>query len=293
MNRSCGDDSLASVAPVEQSAAGNDRGKPIQSVDRALDILEALAEARRGLSLRECSQQVGINTSTCHHILATLIRRGYVAQDSRSREYLLGNGIPELGEVRTRQFDWVSQTMPGLDELNEVTSEAVHLAIIQAGELVTLAKLPSRHAVRVDSGIVGKSNAAHATATGKVILAFMGETERRALLACRGFPRFTPQTICDPGQLEAELNRIREQGIAYDREEFQPGVVCIAAPIRNHTGQVIASVSCSMPLMRAGRGLEARVRDLVVSATAKISARLGYSQRFSAPCVGESRSQRL
>jgi IclR family acetate operon transcriptional repressor len=247
----------------------------IKSVDRALDLMEALSRATASLTLSELSAETGLNPSTCHHLVATLMARGYVGQNTRTREYALGNKIFELSDARARQFDLIEIAMPALRDLNRATSEAVHLAFIQAHELVTVAQLDSLHAVKVDSGFAGKSNAAHATASGKAILAWLPESEQHAIFEAKGMEAFTEHTITDVEALQAELALVRRHGYAQDREEFQPGVICIGAAIRNHTGGVIASISCSTPTMRAtDDGLEALI-ELVRQTAETLSQEMG------------------
>jgi len=247
----------------------------IKSVDRALDLLEALSRSGGNLTLSELSSQTGLNNSTCHHLVATMMTRGYIGQNPRTKEYALGNKIFDLSEARARQFDFVDVAMPTLRSLNQETGEAVHLAIIQARELVTVAKLDSLHAVKVDSGFAGKSNAAHATAGGKAILAWLPESEQSAIVDAKGMEAFTEHTVTDLDRLRGELALVRRHGYAQDREEFQPGVVCIGAAIRNHTGGIVASISCSTPTMRAS---DERLTDLierVKKTAAELSQELG------------------
>ena len=173
----------------------------IKSVDRALDLMEALSRSGGSLTLSELSARTGLNASTCHHLVATLVARGYAGQNSRTREYALGNKIFELSDARARQFDLLDVAMPALRDLNRKTSEAVHLALIQARELVTVAQLDSLHAVKVDSGFAGKSNAAHATACGKAILAWLPESEQWAIIDAKGMEAFTEHTVTDLEEL--------------------------------------------------------------------------------------------
>jgi IclR family transcriptional regulator, acetate operon repressor len=247
----------------------------IRSVARALDLLETLSTPVGGLTLSELSAQTGLNISTCHHLLATMVARGYVSQNPRSKEYVLGNKIFELSDARARQFNLIEVAMPRLKELNHATGEAVHLAVLQARDLVTVSALESRHAVKVDSGMIGKSNAAHATAVGKAILAWLPDSEFAAIIAAKGMERFTPQTICDENALKEQLRLVRRHGFAEDREEFQPGVICIGAAIRDHTGGVIASLSCSTPMMRASDGVLAELTDRVMASAQELSQELG------------------
>jgi IclR family acetate operon transcriptional repressor len=262
-------DLRASDAPRERASG------TIRSVDRALDILEVLTRSGGALALSEISARTGLNASTCHHLLATLMARGYIGQNGRNREYMIGNKVFDLADARARQFSLVEVAMPRLRALNEETREAVHLAVIQARELITVAKLDSLHAVKVDSGFVGKSNAAHATASGKAILAWLPEAELTAIATAKGLERFTENTVTDIEALRAELALVRRHGFAQDREEFQPGVICIGAAIRNHTGGVIASVSCSTPTMRASDEGLAKVTELVKATAAALSQELG------------------
>jgi IclR family acetate operon transcriptional repressor len=165
---------------------------------------------------------------------------------------------------------------PAVLRLAEATGEAVHLATMQGCELVTLLKVASTQAVRVDTGAVGKSQAAHATATGKALIAWWPAQQLEALLARAALRRFTERTITDPARLIAHLARVRRLGFAEDIEEFQPGVRCIGAPVRDAGGEVRAAVSCSMPTMRADRRNTQRVRTMVQACVDTISQQLGH-----------------
>jgi len=250
-------------------------GRKIQSVERALLMLEILAEADGEVRLNEIARKMDLNVSTCHSILNTMVDRGFVAKSSKDRSYFLGNKIVELSGSRMRQFDLTAIAMDALRQLNENTGETVHLAALQGDELVTLAQLDSRHVIRVVSGTGGKSEAVHATATGKSILAWLPESEVDRILMKTGMTRFTDKTITQRSELIEELRLVRRNGFAIDREEFQPGVVCIGAAIRNHAGAVIGSFSCSLPSMR-GNDEELQSIELEVKAAARrISDNLG------------------
>jgi IclR family transcriptional regulator, acetate operon repressor len=268
----------STLQDIELINTPRDAARPattIKSVERALDLMEALSRSGGSLTLSELSADTGLNNSTCHHLVSTLMTRGYIGQNPRTREYALGNKVFDLSDARARQFDFVDVAMPVLRELNQKTGEAVHLAIIQARELVTVAKLDSLHAVKVDSGFAGKTNAAHATASGKAILAWLPESEQRAIVDARGMEAFTADTVTDLDTLRAELALVRRHGYAQDNEEFQPGVVCIGAAIRNHTGGVIASISCSTPTMRASEERSAELIERIKQAAATLSQELG------------------
>ena len=131
-----------------------------------------------------------------------------------------------------------------IDRINQVTGETVHLAVLQADNIVTLVKREARHAVRVDSGMVGRSDAPHATATGKAMIAWLPEDQIRRMLPADGLKRFTDKTIVDFDTLIEELRHVRRNGFAIDREEFQPGVICIGSAIRDHAGAVVGAIIC-------------------------------------------------
>lgn len=265
--------------PVAVTAKGNGgaRGErhSIQSVDRALRLLETIAEMGGEATLTELAGRTQLNISTCHHLLATLLKWGFVAKIPGRRSYALGARILYLGHACLQQVDLPRRAQPYIDRINQTTGETVHLAVLQGDVLVTLVKRDARHAVRVDTGTLGNSDAAHASATGKAMLAWLPEDEIRRIVGTHGMTAFTPNTVSDFSELIEALRLVRRNGYAIDREEFQPGVVCIGAAIRNHTGAVVGAISASTPTMRASDSHLAQMRDEVVAATRALSAELG------------------
>jgi IclR family acetate operon transcriptional repressor len=245
----------------------------IQSVDRALLLLETIAELGGECTLTELSTRTRLNISTCHHLLATLAQRGFVAK-GRGRSYALGARILVLGHA-CLQVDLPRRAEPLIERINRATGETVHLAVRQGDQIVTLLKREARHAVRVDTGGLGNSDAPHATATGKAMLAWLPEDEIRRILDARGMTAFTPNTITDFATLIEALRLVRRNGFAMDREEFQPGVICIGSAIRDHAGAVVGAISASTPGMRASDQHLALVRDEVMAAARALSAELG------------------
>ncbi len=272
---------------VETQPVGTDRSdgtvvvesgkmpRTIQSVERALDILEILADADGELALNELAAGAQLNASTCHHLLATLVKRGYAGQTSRTRSYFLGPRITDLSDSRLKQFNLSEIAMPELRRLNDATLESVHLAVLQGASLVTFAKLDSKLPIRVGSDDGMKADAAHATATGKAILAWLPEPEIARVIAYGGLKRYTDKTISTISELMEDLRLVRRNGYSLDNEEFQAGVVCVGAAIRDHAGAVIGSVSGSMPSMRADGEHMAKVKRCVQDCAARISSRFG------------------
>jgi IclR family transcriptional regulator, acetate operon repressor len=260
---------------VENRFPESKTGRTIQSIERALDLLDILAGASGELALGEIAAKSKLNNSTCHHLLATLVKRGYVGRNRRTRAYFLGGRITELSNRRLKQFNLADVAAPELKQLAEATGESVHLAVMQGSALVTLTKLESRLPIRVGGDDISKTNAAHATATGKAILAWLPEPEIARVIAANGLLRFTERTIVTISALMEELRLVRRNGCALDNEEFQPGVVCIGAAIRDHAGAVIGAISCSMPAMRAKAKSREQIKAAVKLCAAAISERLG------------------
>lgn len=252
-------------------------GQPrtIQSLERALTLVDILALSQTELPLSELASRAALNVSTCHHLLATLVKRGFVGQNPRTRGYHLDNRITELSNARMKQFSLIEIAMPELKRLNETTRETVLLSARQGHTIVTLGKLNSQLPVGVGSDEYGQSGSAHATATGKAILAWLPDAEIARTIAQAGFPLFTDRTIGTLAELIEEFRHVRRNGYAIDDEEFQQGVVGIAAAIRNMTGAVIGAVSCLLPKMRAEKGYTARVINDVKNCASVISERLG------------------
>ena len=259
--------------PARANGRANGDRHSIQSVDRALYLLETIAELGGEATLTGLSTRTRLNISTCHHLLATLIKRGFVTKVPGRRLYALGARIFYLSHA-CLQVDLPRRAEPYLEAINRATGETVHLAALQGDSVVTLAVREARHAVRVETGKVGKVEAPHATSVGKAIMAWLPEDEMRRILA-GGMKRYTDRTITEfPAFLES-LRAVRRNGYALDREEYLPGVICIGAAIRDQAGTVIGAISASTPTMRANEAHIALMRDEITAATRALSAEFG------------------
>jgi len=254
------------------SARNGDRHN-IQSVDRALLLLETIAEAGGEATLTDLANRTGLNISTCHHLLATLIQRGFAAKVSGRRLYTLGTRIIDLGHA-CLQVDLPRRAQPYLEAINRNTGETVHLAGLQGDAVITLALREAIHAVRVDTGKVGRQAAPHATSIGKAMLAWLPEHETRRILS-RGMKRFTENTITEVPDFLDALRRVRRDGYALDYEEYLPGVVCVGAAIRDQAGTVIGGISASTPRMRATEEHIALMCAEICAATRALSTEFG------------------
>lgn len=267
------DSANARVMPA-RPPMGRDKGG-IQALDRAFLILDIIADAGGEAKLTEIATTAGLNVSTCHHLISTLHNWGYVARGAGSRSYTLGSRILHLSAACLRQVDLPRRAQAVIDRLNDQTREAVQLAIMRDTDLVNVLRREARHVVRVDAGMGGKSDAAHATATGKAILAWLPPSELDRIIADKGLSSFTANTIVDFDKLKEELRLTRRNGFAIDREEFQSGVICIGAAIRDHAGGVVGSISVSSPVFRATPEYLDQIRVHLLMATDELSMELG------------------
>jgi DNA-binding IclR family transcriptional regulator len=248
--------------------------RAIQSVERALDILEAFERGPAEIGVSELGRETGLHKSTVFGLLNTLCRRGYVEKNPESGKYRLGLRAFQIGSVVLNRMDLPALAAPILQELVDKHQETVHLVVRDGFNVVYIAKRESPRSVRIVSQ-VGRRLPCYCTGVGKVLLAHMPEEELQALLSANELKRFTRNTIVEPQALKAELRVIRERGYALDNEEIEEGLKCVAAPVRNHTGKVVAAMSVAGPASRMTSGRIAEIIDSVKSAALELSRRLG------------------
>jgi IclR family acetate operon transcriptional repressor len=244
----------------------------IQSVDRAITLIEVLADAGGEATLTEIAARAELNISTSHHLLSTLVRRGFVAKVQGRRSYALGERIVELGYASLRRIGLPQRAERYITRLNETTGEAVHLVALHGDTMVHLAK---RDARAPGPGTMSRPDGAHAKASGKAILAWLPPHEAKRVTTAQGMVRFTPNTITEWPKLDEDLRSVRRNLYSMDREEYQRGFICFASAVRDHQGAVLASISASTPLVRATEEHLKLVRDEVLEAAHALSAELG------------------
>ena len=252
---------------------------PIKVLDKSLSVLELLLQQGSAMNMTEISERLEIYPSTIHRILDTLKHWGYVEQDSHTQKYQLGLKALELGMAKLHQMDLVREAAPYLKELVNQCNETVHLGVLEEGEVLYLAKEESSQTIRMIS-YVGKRAPLHCTSLGKVLLAYLSAEERKKILGEKVLPRLTEKTITDKRELEKELNKVKKQGFALDRGENEKDVRCIAAPIRNYQGEVIAAVSISGPAFRIDVNTQNNLKEALLETSKKISKRLGYNGKL-------------
>jgi len=253
---------------------------PIKVLDKTFSLLDLLLQHSSSMHMTEISEKLGLYPSTIHRILDTLKHWGYVEQDPKSQKYRLGLKLLELGMAKFHQMDLVKEATPHLKELVRLCNETTHLGVLEEGEVLYLAKEESSQTIRMIS-YVGKRAPLHCTALGKVLLAHLSPEERKKTLGEKVLRRLTENTITDKEELEKELSKVREQGFALDREENEKDVRCIAAPIRNYQGKVIAAISISSPIFRVDKKAQNNLKEALIETSAKISKQLGYNGKLS------------
>jgi len=266
--------------------ADGDRIVGAQVVDRVVDILETFATVGPELGVSDVSRALGLKKATAHRLLASLLRRGLVAQDPVTRRYRLGMKLWELGSLATSQLDWVDRVKPFLQHLTDVSGETSHLAVLNDGQVLYVDKVEISRSLRMPSQ-VGKRLPVHCTGVGKALIAFLPEEVLRGVLNRRGMPRMTAHTITDRDALWRELALVRERGYAMDHEEIDEGLTCVAAAVRDHTSHVVAGISIAGPSSRLRPELMAECAREVVGTANAMSRALGCPEEVLRP-VAES-----
>lgn len=251
-------------------------GDPANSrtVIKALHILRVLGQSDRPLGVVEIARRLGLHKSSVSRLLATLRAEGFVGRDGLTERFIVGPTVVSLAGSALRQMDLRQLARPILERLASDSGETVNLAVPAQGGVINIDKIASQHYIR-DIGWIGRQSPFHATATGKVLIAWLTPRERRALVGAT-LSRHTPETITSWSALERELERVRRQGYATGREELEPGLVAVAGPIHGEADRPVATVSVSGPSTRLGPAEVKAYADLVVAAGREISARLSH-----------------
>lgn len=258
---------------VAGAKAGHD-GKSIQSVDRALSIMEALSLSDTPLMLNEIAKLTGINLSTCHHLIKTMVKRGYIVYAGRSNGYLLSTKLEAIAQRSVREFNLVEFVRPKLQELNLDLREAVQMAVLRGSALVTHIRMASHIAPALDHRDHASLHASHALATGKAILAWLPEAELARVLTDNGMTSFTDATINSLGAIIEELRLVRRSGFAMDDGEYRADSVGYGAAVRDMSGAVVCSVGAIIPKKRASDAYRQHVANAVVNCARELSGRM-------------------
>lgn len=239
----------------------------MQSADKALAILAAFNEGRPHVGVSELAAELGMHKSTVSRLLATLEKRGLVRREGD--RFLPGFELARLGALAVRGIALVGSARQSLEELARQTGETVNLAVRDGDRALNVHQVQSEHMVGVGDW-TGRALPLHATANGKVLLAFGGDALPHEL------PGVTPKTITERDELRAELERVRAAGFAVALEELELGLHAVAAPVFDCFGDCVAAVSVSAPAYRMPERRLPANGELCVAAASEVSERLGY-----------------
>lgn len=266
---------------TSRTADGQRPKNLVQTIERTSSILDVLHRNPEGVSVKNLSEEVNLPMGTTHRLLTSLAYFGFIAQDRVSKKYRLGFKLVDLANALLSQIDLRTVARPHLMNLAQKAHETVHLVILEEHEALYLDRVESggnRHGLQMASK-VGMRMTAHSCSVGKVLLADLSEEELNDFIELKGLPRKTEKTITDADQLRLHLEMVRSQGYAVDDEEDYLGTRCVAAPIRNEVGQVIAAISISGPTIRVTwKKVLDTFKDQVMDTALEISCQLGFQK---------------
>jgi DNA-binding IclR family transcriptional regulator len=253
----------------------------ILSVDAALDVAESFLSSPGGISgVTDIARQTGLQKNRVWRILNTLVARGYVQQDVRTGQYSLGPGFLVLGEAFRDRLDLRRLAQPLLSEMADVTGDAAFLFVPFGRAAVCTDMRTGRHTVQALASL-GESIPLHIGASPKVLLAFKSQSQRAEIMGTMGLERYTPATITDRGELLEEIDRIRANGYCVAEDDYELGANAVGAPVRDHTGQVVAALSLAVPHIRYDEQRRQQSIGLVLAASMRLSQMLGFSAPFA------------
>ncbi|MCC3717780.1 DNA-binding transcriptional regulator KdgR [Rouxiella badensis] len=246
----------------------------VSSVLKVFGILQALGDERE-IGITELSQRVMMSKSTVYRFLQTMKSLGYVDQEGESEKYTLTLKLFELGAKALQNVDLIRSADIQMRELSRLTRETIHLGALDEDGIVYIHKIDSMYNLRMHSRI-GRRNPLHSTAIGKVLLAWGEQNDVQAILAEMQFTRSTENTLMDVPSLVKVLEQVREQGYGEDNEEQEQGLRCIAVPVFDRFGVVVAGLSISFPTIRFSEESKQDYVAMLHTAARNISEQLGY-----------------
>jgi IclR family acetate operon transcriptional repressor len=263
--------STTSGTPANMREARSDT---VQSLIRALGLMNILARHDKGTGLSDLAKQSGLAVSTVHRLLSTLQRENFVRFEEARGVWTVGVQAFIVGSAFLRARELTGIAHPLMRQLMERAGETVNLAVEEDGEAIYLAQIECSKTMRAIARPGGRA-AMHCSGVGKALLAFMSEEEVDRVIARHGLPAATARTITSPAKLKSGLKAIRARGYAVDNEENAVGLRCVAAPVFDETGGVLAALSLSGPTARIGDDLLPAFGNAVREAAAAITAGLG------------------
>jgi DNA-binding IclR family transcriptional regulator len=251
----------------------------IRVLNKALDVLELLAAAQEYMTAQRISEEIGQPKSTVHRILNTLAARGYIRKDEKTHTYGLGLKLLQLKELAKNDLHLTRIAHPILRSLAKVTGATAHLATLRHDSVsyIDYWVPPTGTAIRTR---LGEHVPLYCTSLGKVLLAWLPGEQLEDILQSLEFEPYTPNTIADPDLFRQELELVRRQGFAEDREESAIGISCIGAPIRDDSGNVVAAISITSLAAQIDEIKRLAYIPMVKDHADQLSAQLGYKKSF-------------
>lgn len=249
---------------------------PIKVLLNMSSVLDCFIEENNPLKLTDLEEKLDIYPSTIHRILDTLRYLGYIEHVTDSEKYQLGIKCLELGMSKLSQIEIIKEASSYLDKLSLESNENVYLGILYDGFVIYQAKKEAPRRVKVVTH-VGTRAHVHCTALGKALIAFLDKVEREKIYKKIGLPKLTKNTITDKDLFEKEITKVRQQGFAIDDEENEYDIKCIAAPIRDYSGKVIAAISISGPSYRFDIERQSQLKNKILKYSQSISKKMGYT----------------
>lgn len=250
----------------------------LKSLDVALRLLEALDNGAPERGVSDLSRELGVSKAAVYRILSTLMVRGYATQNPATSQYAIGPRLRRFSHVAAGKLDLQSVARPFMTQLRDATLDTVHLAVLEGGEAVYIAKEDGLHPVQVTSRVGGRCPA-HCVATGKALLAHAdGAVQERLLDA--GLTRYTPLTHAEPDDFRQEMDRIQAGGCAINMGEWRTEVRGVAAPVFDSTGRAVAAIGVCSPAQRMPGSRLHETCALVTDIAARLSQQLGGAPRI-------------
>src|SRR5438132_255265 len=246
----------------------------VQSVDRALLIIETLAEDDEGYRLSDLAVRTGLSTSTAHRLLTTLEKRRFVQFDRDGSKWHVGAQSFVVGSTFVRRRNFATQAMTYLRKLRDQTRETANLAVVDDESIIVLTRMESREIMRSLTKVGGRV-AMVASGVGKAVLATYSDDDVNAIIRRQGMPRLTEKSIVRPGALFRELETIRRQGYAVDDEEARIGLRCVAAVVYSDSSEPLAAISVSGMTSRVTNERLPLVGNIVREVAAELTLALG------------------
>jgi DNA-binding IclR family transcriptional regulator len=248
----------------------------VKSAARVFEIFGLLVNHPDGLSLTQICAELQLPKSSAHALLNTMVMHDYLREGLRERTYRLGPALFELGSAYIASTNLVSDGWEIVRTTARMCNETVHLAVLDGNEVLYVAKEEGTNTIRMVSA-VGKRFPAYATGVGKVLLANLSDAELHARIPDDTIlPIITPNTVTNPSELRALIATARNNSYALDYEESTPGLCCVAAPVYDAQGQIVAGMSISVPNIRFTDERRIQLLDLIRTQANSLSTILGY-----------------